>query len=45
MQKVKPEVREAVRYIVEAREKSPKNTTGIKRNANYQKILEEFIWI
>ncbi len=37
-----PEIKEAVRYIVEAREKSPENVTGKKRNSNEQKNLEDF---
>jgi len=40
--KVNPEIKEAVRYIVEAREKSPENVTGKKRNSNEQKNLEDF---
>jgi hypothetical protein len=40
--KINPEIKEAVRYIVEAREKSPENVSGKKRNANEQKSLEDF---
>lgn len=41
--KVDSEIKEAVRYIIEAREKSPENTTGKKRAVNEdQKSLEEF---
>src|ERR1043166_8930306 len=41
--KVNSEIKEAVRYIIEARETSPENTTGKKRAADKdQKSLEEF---
>jgi hypothetical protein len=41
--KVKPEIKEAVRYIVVAREKSPENSAGVKRIADEdQKTLDEF---
>ena len=40
--KVNPEIKEAVRYIVEAREKSPENVTEKKQNSNGQKNLEDF---
>ncbi len=41
--KVNPEIKEAVRYIIEAREKPPENTTGKKRTVDEdQKTLEEF---
>jgi len=41
--KVDSEIKEAVYYIIETREKSPENTTGKKRAVNEdQKNLEEF---
>ncbi len=41
--KVDSEIKEAVYYIIETREKSPENTTGKKRAVNEdQKSLEEF---
>ena len=41
--KVNPEIKEAVRYIIEVREKPPENTTGKKRTVDEdQKTLEEF---
>ena len=43
--KIDLEVKEAVRYIVEAREKPPGNVTGKKRNINTnddQKNLEDY---
>ncbi len=41
--KVDSEIKEAVCYIIKAREKSPENTTGKKRAVNEdQKSLEEF---
>ena len=42
-EKVSSEVKAAVRYIIEAREKSPENTTGKKRAVSEdQRSLEEF---
>ena len=40
--KINSEIKEAVRYIVEAREKPPGNVTGKKRNTNDQKSLEDY---
>ena len=40
--KIDSETKEAVRYIVEAREKPPGNVTGKKRNTNDQKSLEDY---
>lgn len=41
--KINSEIKEAVRYIVEAREKSPENVTGKKRTTNDdQKNLEDY---
>lgn len=43
--KISSEIKDAVRYIVEARAKSPENVTGKKRNANTnddQKNLENY---
>ena len=40
--KINPEVKEAVRYIVEARKKSPENVSGTKRSTNNQKKFRLF---